>query len=85
MDRITQLGPEGTWSIPAGREGEAAKRLAAFESAHQRLTDRQKEIAVRMEALRAEGKQKTAQFRELFGEKLTSQNLLQLWDTYGAE
>lgn len=37
----------------------------------------------RMEALKAQGKQKTAQFRELFAEKLTIQNTLTLWETYG--
>jgi len=36
-----------------------------------------------MEALKAQGKQKTAQFRELFAEKLTIQNTLTLWETYG--
>ena len=36
-----------------------------------------------MEALKAQGKQKTAQFRELFGEKLMNQNTLALWETYG--
>ena len=36
-----------------------------------------------MEALKAQGKQKSAQFRELFAEKLTIQNTLTLWETYG--
>ena len=84
MDHIAIPGPEGGWVIPEGREGEAAQRLAAFERAYQRLTDRQEELAGRMEALKAQGKQKTVQFRELFGEKLTIQQLLQLWETYGA-
>ncbi|HIT32289.1 MAG TPA: hypothetical protein IAC25_05630 [Candidatus Enterenecus stercoripullorum] len=83
MNRITQPGPQGTWVIPEGREMEAAQRLAAFETARQRLTERQWELAGRMEELKAQGKQKTAQFREAFGEKLTIQNLLQLWETYG--
>ena len=43
----------------------------------------QRELAGRMEALKAQGKQKTAQFRELFAEKLTIQNTLTLWETYG--
>lgn len=46
---------------------------------------RQGEVTARMEALKAEGKQKTAQFRELFAEKLTIQNTLTLWETYGIQ
>lgn len=83
MERITVPGPNGSYLIPEGRQAEAARRLAAFENAYQRLTDRRTELAGRMETLRAQGKQKTAQFREAFGEKLTIQNLLQLWETYG--
>lgn len=83
MDRITQPGPAGSWVIPEGRQGEAARRLAAFESAYQSLIHRWQELAVRMEGLKADGRQKSAQFRECFGEKLAIQNLLQLWDTYG--
>lgn len=82
MDRIAIPGPEGSWVIPEGQEA-AARRLAAFERAYQRLTDRREELAGRMEALKAQGKQKTVQFRELFGEKLTIQQLLQLWETCG--
>ena len=78
-------GPQGGWEIPAGREGDAAVRLATFENARERLLARQGEIAARMEALRAQGKQKTAQFRELFAEKLTIQNTLTLWETYGVK
>ena len=85
MERITVSGPDGAWTVPAGREGEAAQRLAAFESAYERLTVRQGEIAARMDALRNQGKQKTAQFRELFAEKLTIQNSLALWETYGVK
>ena len=84
MERITVPGPEGTYQIPEGQEEAAVRRLAAFENAVQRLTDRQQELAARLEGLKAAGKKKTAQFRELFGEKLMIQNLIQLWDTYRA-
>ena len=77
MERITVPGPDGGFSVPAGLEQEAAERLGRYEDAHGRL------LAGRMEALKAQGKQKTAQFRELFAEKLTIQNTLTLWETYG--
>ena len=85
MERITVPGPDGDYGIPAGREEEAARRLSAFENAWERLVVRQGEVTARMEALKAQGKQKTAQFRELFAEKLTIQNTLTLWETYGIQ
>ena len=83
MERITVPGPDGGFSVPAGLEREAAERLGRYEDAHGRLLARQEELAGRMEALKAQGQQKTAQFRELFAEKLTIQNTLTLWETYG--
>ena len=85
MERITVPGPDGDYGIPADREEEAARRLAAFENAWERLVVRQGEVTARMEALKAQGKQKTAQFRELFAEKLTIQNTLTLWETHGIQ
>lgn len=83
MERITKKDSAGSWVIPAEEMESAAARLAAFEDAYERLMARQQEIVTRMEALKAQGKQKTAQFRELFGEKLMNQNTLTLWETYG--
>ena len=83
MERITVPGPDGGFSVPAGLEQEAAERLGRYEDAYERLTARRSELAGRMEALKAQGKQKTAQVRELFAEKLTIQNTLTLWETYG--
>ena len=83
MERITVPGPDGGFSVPAGLEQEAAERLGRYEDAHGHLLARQEELAGRMEALKAQGKQKTAQCRELFAEKLTIQNTLTLWETYG--
>ncbi|OUN20544.1 hypothetical protein B5G34_14420 [Flavonifractor sp. An82] len=83
MERITKKDSAGSWVIPAEEMEAAAARLAAFEDAYERLMARQQEIVTRMEALKSQGKQKTAQFRELFGEKLMNQNTLTLWETYG--
>ena len=83
MERITVPGPDGGFSVPAGLEQEAAERLGRYEDGHGRLLARQEELAGRMEALKAQGKQKTAQFREFFAEKLTILNTLTLWETYG--
>ena len=83
MERITVPTQPKGWAVPAGREAEAAERLGRFEDAWACLEARRTEVTDRMEALKAQGKQKSAQFRELFGEKLTIQNTLTLWETYG--
>ena len=83
MERITVPTQPKGWAVPAGREAEAAERLGRFEDAWACLEARRTEVTDRMEALKAQGKQKSAQFRELFAEKLTIQNTLTLWETYG--
>ena len=83
MERITVPTQPKGWAVSAGREAEAAERLGRFEDAWACLEARRTEVTDRMEALKAQGKQKSAQFRELFAEKLTIQNTLTLWETYG--
>lgn len=59
------------------------ERLAAFE---RMLADAQRshdELTVRLERLKAEGKTKTATFRQYLGNKMTYQYLLSLYRDYG--
>ncbi len=81
MERLTAPGPDGTYA--AADLDAAVQKLARFENAYDYVAARQAELVRRMEALKAEGKQKSAQFRELLGEKLMNQNMLILWETYG--
>lgn len=58
-------------------------RLAAFE---RMLADAQRnydELTARLERLKAEGKTKTATFRQYLGNKMTYQYLLSLYEDYG--
>ncbi len=59
------------------------ERLAAFE---QMLADAQRnydELTARLERLKAEGKTKSATFRQYLGNKMTYQYLLSLYGDYG--
>lgn len=80
MERLTTPGPEGGYTV--ADLGEAVARLAQFENAYDHVVLRQAEVMRQMEALKAAGKQKSVQFRELLGEKLMNQNMLILWETY---
>jgi hypothetical protein len=81
MERMTKRDPQGEWSISReylaeGGTGPAAERLAALEDLWQDLEQQQEEIAVKLEALRGQGKTKTHQFNELLGKKLTNSYFL---------
>lgn len=75
MERLTYQGPQG-WQVEEGRLAEALERLARFETAYEDILREQEELAAIMEPLKAAGRQKSAQFRELLGKKLTNQQLL---------
>lgn len=75
MERLTYQGPQG-WQVEEGRLAEALERLARFETAYEGILREQEELAAKMEPLKAAGRQKSAQFRELLGKKLTNQQLL---------
>lgn len=83
MERITRPVPGGDYILSSGEKEEAIQRLGQFEDAYERLILRREEIVVRMEELRGAGRQKSAQFRELLGEKLTIQNMLLLLESCG--
>jgi hypothetical protein len=65
--------------------GPAIDRLAGYENVHVDLLERQAQLAIQLEALRAKGQTKTVQFRELLGEKLMNSHLLNLLKIYGLE
>lgn len=81
MERLTTQGSDGTYT--ATDLNAALEKLARFENAYDYVSTRQAELIRRMEELKAAGKQKSVQFRELLGEKLMNQNMLILWETYG--
>lgn len=55
---------------------EAVERLAKFEEFHAKMIASQAEIVEDLAKLRAEGKEKTVQYRELFTKKLLTNNVL---------
>lgn len=58
-------------------------RLEAFERMLADLQARLAETEDRMQALRAKGKEKSVTFRQLMGEKLQLQAMLELYRVYG--
>ena len=59
------------------------KRLAAFEKMLSAIEENYAGIMSKMEALKAQGKSKSATFRQLMGEKLTLKNMLSMYELYG--
>ena len=58
-------------------------RLEAFERMLAELQARLAATEERMQALRAQGKEKSVTFRQLMGEKLQLQAMLELYRVYG--
>ena len=59
-------------------QGEAIERLAQYEDMCEELQAQQQALALQMEKLRAEGREKSVKFRELFAQKLTNAAFLSM-------
>ncbi len=60
-----------------------ANRLEAFENMLKSVVERYNETVRKMEKLKAQGKTKSATYRQLMGEKLTFQRFLSMYQAYG--
>ena len=58
------------------------KRLAAFEKMLTFVQQEYEKTTEKMEALKGDGKEKSATYRQLMGNKLTYQNLLAMYRLY---
>ena len=81
MERYT-VRAEGAVSVPPDQLEAALERLARFEDMALGLEAEQGDIAARLAALREQGKDKTAQFRELLAQKLSNANMLLLLERW---
>jgi hypothetical protein len=68
-----------------GYSGEAVERLAVFENIYDSLILKQNEITIKLEGLRLEGKTNSVKFKQLLAEKITNNNILILFNTYGLQ
>lgn len=62
---------------------EGEKRLEAFEKMLEEIQKNYKNTEQKMADLKAQGKEKTATYRQLMGNKLQYQNMLLLYKIYG--
>ena len=59
------------------------KRLAAFEKMLAAIEENYAGIVSKMETLKAQGKEKSATYRQLMGNKLMYKDILSLYELYG--
>jgi hypothetical protein len=69
----------------SGYSGDAVNRLAEFENMYADLIGKQAEISAEMEKLRSEGRTNTVKFKQLLANKLTNNQILVLFESYGLE
>lgn len=62
---------------------ESADRLEAFEEMLLQVQENYGATVEKMQQLKAEGKEKSATYRQLMGNKLQYQNMLSLYKLYG--
>ena len=76
MKRLTVIKAD-QWQLNEGVElNDVIERLAKFEEFQVKMIESQGEIVEELAKLRAEGKEKTNQYRELFTKKLLTNNVL---------
>ena len=68
-----------------GYSGDAINKLANFENIYDDLVASQSEISKELEILRNEGKTHSCKFKELMVKKLTNNNIIILFKTYGLQ
>lgn len=62
---------------------EKEERLEAFEKMLKAVQENYENTDVKMKKLKAEGKEKSATYRQLMGNKLQYQNMISLYQIYG--
>ena len=61
---------------------ENENRLEAFEKMLEAVQQNYESVDAKMKQLKAEGKEKTATYRQLMGNKMQYQNMLSLYEIY---
>ena len=62
---------------------ENEKRLEAFEKMLKAVRENYENADQKMKKLKAEGKEKSATYRQLMGNKMQYQNMLSMYEIYG--
>ena len=62
---------------------EKTRRLAAFENVYDELKNDLTAIPAELKKLKAAGKEKTVRYRELLGQKMINNHLIQLFERHG--
>lgn len=78
MDRLTKQNADGSVTLAEGRTvPEALERLAGYENAHAFLQEEARRAEARLDALRGQGRARTAAFQQALTEKLHLSALLE--------
>lgn len=68
-----------------GYSGDAINKMAKFENFYDELISKQSEIIKELEKLKLEGKTRSVKFKQLLANKITNNNIMILFKTYGID
>ena len=91
MDRLTKILNNNFYILDDakiqhdadGYFGDAISKLAKFENIYDDLVSKQNKISKELEKLRLEGKTHSVKFKQLLANKITNNNIMILFKTYG--
>lgn len=82
MERLTERLPDGGYAPRGGRQEEILWRLGRIEDLYDALCAEREKTAGEMERLRAQGKTRTATYRQKMANKLMAQGLIDRIELY---
>jgi molecular chaperone GrpE (heat shock protein) len=85
LDETETEKTEPNYSFAEHETKRALQRLSAFEAVYKELSENMIAIPAELEKLKAEKKEKTVRYRELFGQKLINSHIAALFERHGID
>lgn len=83
MERFTKKADGARCTVEPALCEAALYRLMQYEDAYEKLLARREQSAAELERLRSEGKEKTARYKELLGQKLIDNSICDFFKQNG--
>ena len=83
MNGMTVKSEDGVYTVDDGVINDAIRRLGLYEDAYEDLLCSIEQIPGELEAMRMQGKEKTARYKETVAQKLINNNIVVFFERHG--